>query len=204
MLEVDHMLDRLTNWIKQNLLNRTRRLREEAFEIKHHIVEIEGESYFVAQAMFPDIPEILGVERAVYDGLTPWDRTAFANELRRKSDRLYLVIRKNDQLIGFIGASFDDRLKQAHITNVAVLPDFQNRGLGAFLIEAIIKKAQFIEYRTLTLEVRRSNHNAQALYLKIGFEKVGVKERYYFGDHEDAIDMSLDLSKWRGGYHGNK
>jgi ribosomal-protein-alanine N-acetyltransferase len=85
------------------LFNRTRRLREEAFEIAHHNVVIEGQSYFVAQATNTDIPEILMVERAVYDGQTPWDRTAFANELRRKVDRLYLVIRHNDQLMALSG-----------------------------------------------------------------------------------------------------
>lgn len=197
------MLDKLINWAKYTFFNRTRRLREEAFEIKHHNVVIEGERYFVAQATNTDIPEILTVERAVYDGQTPWDRMAFANELRRKLDRLYLVIRHNDQLLGFIGASFDDRSKMAHITNVAILPEYQNRGIGSFLIESIIKKAQFIEYKSITLEVRKSNITAQALYLKIGFEKTGIKRRYYFGDHEDAIDMTLDLSKWRGGYRGS-
>lgn len=200
----NRMLDKLINWAKFNLFNRTRRLREQAFEVQHHNVVIEGQSYFVAQATNTDIPEILAVERAVYDGQTPWDRMAFANELRRKLDRLYLVVRHNDQLIGFIGASFDDRTKRSHVTNVAIVPEYQNRGIGSYLIEAIIKKAQFVEYKTLTLEVRKSNINAQALYLKLGFEKTGVKKRYYFGDHEDAIDMTLDLSKWRGGYRGSK
>lgn len=200
----NHMFDKLINWAQGTLFNRTRRLREEAFEIAHHNVVIEGQSYFVTQATNTDIPEILMVERAVYDGQTPWDRTAFANELRRKVDRLYLVIRHNDQLMGFIGASFNDRAKTAHITNVAILPEYQNQGIGSFLIEAIVRKAQFIEYKKVTLEVRKSNINAQALYLKIGFENVGLKKGYYFGDHEDAIDMQLDLSKWRGGYRGTR
>lgn len=198
------MLNEWIKWVKSNFFNRTGRLREEAFEIKRHNVNIEKEPYFVAQAMFTDIPEILEVERTVYNGQTPWDRAAFANELRRKFDRLYLVVRKNDQLIAFIGSSFDDRTKRAHITNVAVEPSFQHRGIGAFLIEAIIKKARHAQYKTVTLEVRKSNLNAQALYLKIGFEKTGIKERYYFGDHEDAIDMSLNLQKWRGGYDGDR
>ncbi len=87
---------------------------------------------------------------------------------------------------------------------MAILPEYQNQGIGSFLIEAIVRKAQFIEYKKVTLEVRKSNINAQALYLKIGFENVGLKKGYYFGDHEDAIDMQLDLSKWRGGYRGTR
>ncbi|KRN66729.1 acetyltransferase [Pediococcus cellicola] len=181
--------------IKDRFFNRTKQLREQAFEIRDHVIRIEDDTYFIAKAMIPDIPDILNVERSVYEGQTPWDRTAFANELRRKYDRLYLVIRYHDRMLGFIGASFDDRSKTAHITNVAVVEDKQNRGIGGYLLDTMIKKAKYIGYQKMTLEVRRSNLRAQALYLKLGFEKTGVKAHYYFGDHEDAIDMTLDLTR---------
>jgi ribosomal-protein-alanine N-acetyltransferase len=43
---------------------------------------------------------------------------------------------------------------------------------------------------SVTLEVRRSNLGAQALYEKYRFLKVGVRRRYYSDNHEDAIIMS--------------
>ncbi|WP_412988673.1 ribosomal protein S18-alanine N-acetyltransferase [Pediococcus siamensis] len=187
------MLKKFKTAIKNRFFNRTKQLREQAFEIHDHVVQIEDDTYFIAKAMIPDIPDILNVERSVYEGQTPWDRAAFANELRRKFDRLYLVIRYHDRMLGFIGASFDDRTKTAHITNVAVVEDKQNRGIGSFLLKTMINKAIYIGYQKMTLEVRRSNLRAQALYLKMGFEKTGIKAHYYFGDHEDAIDMTLNL-----------
>ncbi|WPC18080.1 ribosomal protein S18-alanine N-acetyltransferase [Pediococcus inopinatus] len=189
------MLKEIKALIKDRFFNRTKQLREQAFEIHDHVIQIETDTYFIAKAMIPDIPEILNVERSVYEGQTPWDRAAFATELRRKFDRLYLVIRYHDRMLGFIGASFDDRTATAHITNVAVVPDKQNRGIGAYLLKTMIGKAEYIGYKKMTLEVRRSNVRAQALYLKMGFEKTGVKAHYYFGDHEDAIDMTLTLTQ---------
>ena len=43
---------------------------------------------------------------------------------------------------------------------------------------------------SVTLEVRKSNLLAQALYEKYRFLKVGVRKRYYSDNHEDAIIMT--------------
>ena len=45
----------------------------------------------------------------------------------------------------------------------------------------------------VTLEVRRSNVVAQALYRKYRFEEVGVRRRYYRDTGEDAILMTVDF-----------
>jgi ribosomal-protein-alanine N-acetyltransferase len=42
----------------------------------------------------------------------------------------------------------------------------------------------------LTLEVRKSNSGAQALYAKYGFREVGLRKRYYVDNSEDAIIMT--------------
>ncbi|PWF99398.1 ribosomal protein S18-alanine N-acetyltransferase [Levilactobacillus bambusae] len=169
--------------------------RADAVDIKNHDVRIRDVDYFLAKAMFTDIPEMLGIERAVYAGQTPWNERAFASELRRENDRLYLVLRRHDRLLAFIGCSFDLHATDAHITNIAVVPDYQNRGLGHFLMGVMIKKARQLNYKTVSLEVRVSNQRAQDLYESLGFEKVGIKKGYYFGDHEDAVDMVLTLDE---------
>ncbi|KRK96439.1 acetyltransferase [Levilactobacillus acidifarinae DSM 19394] len=180
-------------WYKNVFGSRREIVREEALGVKNHQVTIHDVTYFVAKALFTDIPEMIEIERAVYAGKAPWDSTAFANELRREKDRLYLVIRKNDRLLAFIGSTFDERTRDAHITNIAVLPDYQDRGLGRFLLNIMIKKAQQLNYKTVSLEVRVSNEQAQHLYKDLDFQQTGVKRGYYFGDHEDAADMVLNL-----------
>lgn len=189
------MLKKFRIWYQSIFGNRQNVAREAALDVKNQRVEINGMTYFVAKALFTDIPEMIEIERAVYSGQAPWDATAFASELRRERDRLYLVIRKNDQLLAFIGCTFEERDEDAHITNIAVIPDYQRHGLGQHLIQVMIKRAQRLGYRSMSLEVRISNENAQRLYRSLQFEQAGIKRGYYFGDHEDAVDMVLDLSK---------
>ncbi|MBT9670992.1 ribosomal protein S18-alanine N-acetyltransferase [Secundilactobacillus kimchicus] len=188
------MLKKFKGWYQQLFQIRDTRF-EDALDIKNHQVIIDDVNYFLAKAQFTDVPEMLGIERAVYGGKTPWDSSAFASELKRTRDRLYLVLRRNDRLLAFIGCSFSDAKRDAHITNIAVVPDYQSRGLGHFLIAVMIKKARDLELRQVSLEVRRSNVRAQQLYRDLGFEQVGLKKGYYFGDHEDAVDMVLPLVK---------
>lgn len=189
------MLKKFKNWYKNVFGSRREVVREETMDVKNHRVEIHDVTYFVAKALFTDIPEMIEIERAVYSGQAPWDSTAFANELRRDKDRLYLVIRKNDKLLAFIGSTFDERNRDAHITNIAVLPEYQGKGLGRFLLGIMIKKARKLNYKTVSLEVRVSNKSAQRLYRDLQFEQTGIKRGYYFGDHEDAADMVLYLNE---------
>ncbi|CAH0418793.1 ribosomal protein S18-alanine N-acetyltransferase [Periweissella ghanensis] len=169
--------------------------QQAAMAMKAYQVKINDEMYYVGRAQVSDIDEILDIERAVYDGATPWNKQAFTSELHRKHDRLYLVIRKDDQLIAFIGSSYSRGTQDMHITNVAVLPVWQRRGIGSFLLNVIIDKARQIHATQVSLEVRVSNTKAQRVYSDLGFESLGVSAGYYFGDHEDALKMALKLSE---------
>lgn len=165
--------------------------QQAALAMKAYQVNINEVKYYVGRAQVSDIDEILDIERAVYDGATPWNKQAFTSELHRKHDRLYLVIRKNDQLLAFIGSSYSRATQDMHITNVAVLPAWQRRGIGSFLLNVIIDKARQINAQQVSLEVRVSNMQAQRVYHELGFESQGISAGYYFGDHEDALKMAL-------------
>ncbi|ANZ61558.1 ribosomal protein S18-alanine N-acetyltransferase [Secundilactobacillus paracollinoides] len=184
------MLKKFNEWFRQ-LFQVQEAKYQDILDIKNHEVTIQDVDYFLAKAQFTDIPEMLGIERAVYGGKTPWDSSAFASELKRSQDRLYLVVRRHDRLLAFIGCTFNEVKSDAHITNIAVVPDFQSRGLGHYLIAIMVKKARELELKQVSLEVRRSNTRAQQLYQDMGFEQKGIKKGYYFGDHEDAVDMVL-------------
>ena len=96
----------------------------------------------------------------------------------------------NGQLIvGYIGVWF--MADEAHITSIAVREEFRRRGLGEGLLLGALKMAVTRRTRVATLEVRVSNHSAQALYLKHGFIKCGTRERYYADNHEDALIMTV-------------
>jgi len=81
---------------------------------------------------------------------------------------------------------------EAHITTIAVDPDFQGNGIGELLVVALIDRAQQIGARWLTLEVRVSNDVAQRLYEKYTFKEMGIRRRYYSDNGEDALVMWTD------------
>jgi len=93
-------------------------------------------------------------------------------------------------IIGFAGLWL--MVDEAHITTIAMHPDFRQHGLGEFLLVSLIDTAYSIGARWVTLEVRVSNFVAQNLYRKYGFRQAGVRRRYYSDNQEDALIMWTD------------
>ncbi len=81
---------------------------------------------------------------------------------------------------------------EAHITTIAVHPDFRGKGLGELELATLIQTAYKINAQRVTLEVRISNYIAQSLYRKYGFREEGKRPRYYSDNQEDALIMSTE------------
>ncbi|ERL66313.1 ribosomal-protein-alanine N-acetyltransferase [Schleiferilactobacillus shenzhenensis LY-73] len=154
-------------------------------------VTLQGITYQLKKAAEPDVPEMLAVERRIYAGRQPWDARAFHSELRRYDKALYLNAYQNGHLVAYIGTWFTPR--EAHVTNLAVDPDWQQRGLGRFLLETMIERARAAGTPRVTLEVRVDNMPAIALYHSVGFRDGAIKPNYYIADQMDARNMILDL-----------
>lgn len=81
-------------------------------------------------------------------------------------------------------------LDQAHITAIATSPHERRRGIGGLLMVLAINEAIDRGAEVATLEVRKSNQRAQALYRRFGFTETGVRHKYYSDNKEDALIMS--------------
>jgi len=81
---------------------------------------------------------------------------------------------------------------EAHVTTIASHPNVRGRGVGEFLLVALIHRGMDIGARWMTLEVRASNAVAQNLYRKYTFKEMGVRRRYYSDNGEDALVMWTD------------
>ncbi len=136
-----------------------------------------------------DIPSIVELERQAFT--LPWTAKAFRNELTQNHFAKYMVMEWNGQIIGYGGMWFI--VDEAHITNIAVRPEYRGRKLGARLLKEMMKTASFVGMKKMTLEVRVSNHVAQNLYQKFGFSQAGVRPRYYSDNNEDALIMWADI-----------
>lgn len=151
------------------------------------VVKIQERTFTIRQLDIGDIKSLLDLQRKVYQGETPWMRSAFLAELYSRYSHLYLGVLFEEQVIAFMGVRVF--LTDGHITNIAVSPDFQGMGIGSLLLEESEKFAHSLDCATMSLEVRRSNQDAQRLYRRLGYVSRKVLPNYYDEDQEDAIDM---------------
>lgn len=84
-------------------------------------------------------------------------------------------------------------LEEAHITILAVHPNYQGQGIGQLLLHTLLQDAKEHKLEWATLEVKPSNQVALALYRKFGFTEAGRRRRYYKDTGEDALIL------WRRG-----
>jgi ribosomal-protein-alanine N-acetyltransferase len=94
-------------------------------------------------------------------------------------------------VIGYAGFWFV--LDEAHISTIAVHPDWRGRHVGERLLVAMLERALDLNAVTATLEVRVTNERAQNLYRKYAFDVVGRRKRYYRDNGEDALLMTAEL-----------
>ena len=73
---------------------------------------------------------------------------------------------------------------------IAVRDGHRGRGVGELLLIAAIETAMRERQEVVTLECRVSNAVALRLYEKYGFQRVGLRPRYYSDNHEDAYVLT--------------
>lgn len=83
---------------------------------------------------------------------------------------------------------------EAYINDLAVKAEFRRMGIAEKLIRSAIVGAEKRNCAFITLEVRKSNDAALALYGKAGFSNVGIRPNFYSKPIEDAIIMTKTLS----------
>lgn len=115
-----------------------------------------------------------------------WTKDSMKKELENKFAK-YVVSKKDNIVIGYGG--FWIILDEAHITNIAVHPEYRGIGAGKEMLSSLINLSKELNLCAMTLEVRKSNIIAQNLYKKFGFLEEGVRKKYYADNNEDAIIM---------------
>ena len=134
------------------------------------------------------LDQVLAIEQVSFP--EPWSRKLFEQEINHPASE-FIVMLDGDKVIGYGG--FWCVLDEAHITNVAILPELRRRGLGSRVLGRLLEMAREKGMRRATLEVRESNLAGISLYRKFGFEPVAIQANYYAKTNEDALIM------WKNG-----
>ncbi|WMJ76710.1 MULTISPECIES: ribosomal protein S18-alanine N-acetyltransferase [unclassified Sedimentibacter] len=131
-----------------------------------------------------DLNQITQIEKMCFS--LPWSRASLEKELVNEL-AYYQCAEEDDKIVGYMGMW--RILDECHITNVAILPEYRNRGIAGMLISKMVEICRCSEISSMTLEVRETNIPAINLYEKFGFVSVGKRPRYYSKPIEDAIIM---------------
>ncbi|ABV88473.1 ribosomal-protein-alanine acetyltransferase [Shewanella pealeana ATCC 700345] len=104
-----------------------------------------------------------------------------------------LGIFDGEVLCGF--AILHQIFEDATLMDICVAPNYQGKGHGKALLNAVIAEAKAKGAEVLLLEVRQSGAAARALYEVLGFMETGVRKGYYKTEtgSEDAILMQLNF-----------
>lgn len=173
----------------------------------------------------PDLVQITAIEAESFP--SAWPSNAYKRELQRNNLARYIVAVERapapppatglrhlvdgiwrafggeatppgERIAGFLGLWY--MVDETHIVTVATRAAERRRGVGELLLLGAFDLTAARGIPRLTLECRVSNEAALALYDKYGFERLGIRKRYYTDNNEDAVIMttaSLDDPAYR-------
>ena len=142
----------------------------------------------IRPASSDDLSMILAIENLTNQ--IPWTEAQFLSSI--EVGHYSVVIEIEEGVVGF--AIYSPIIPESHLLNIAIAPYNQGQGLGRELLKKVIMQNKILGVKSITLEVRVSNHSAIALYKGEGFKEDAIRPDYYSGDQkEDALLMSLWL-----------
>jgi [ribosomal protein S18]-alanine N-acetyltransferase len=117
-----------------------------------------------------------------------WSAAQYQREFESEnSDILILIDVDRGEILayGCVWAIVDE----AHITILAVHPDYRHQGFGQLVLWGLLRSAVDRELARATLEVRVDNAAAIQLYEKFGFKVAGRRKKYY-DNADDALSQT--------------
>ena len=122
---------------------------------------------------------------------SPWSKEDFEYELLENPFAHIFVLKKEMEIIGYVDLWV--MYEQAQIASIGIKKEEQSQGYGQKLLEFALSYARDAGVNTMSLEVRKSNQKAIALYQKNGFDIQSIRRDYYQDNHEDAYLMTKEM-----------
>lgn len=132
------------------------------------------------------LTEVLELDELCFGGL--WSLDGYKREIESPNSCLLILtinIDKSEKIIGL--GCFWAIIDEAHLTILAIHPDFQGQGLGKLLLGKLLEEAENRNLERATLEVGENNNKALNLYQQFDFKEAGRRKKYYKKTGEDAL-----------------
>ncbi|MBL1226263.1 ribosomal protein S18-alanine N-acetyltransferase [Enterococcus sp. BWR-S5] len=119
-----------------------------------------------------------------------WSLDQFKQDVAQENSR-YLIFTEENNWLGFI--SYYQVLDELDISHVVIGREYQRQGYGRLMLKEAISHWREQGFVRVLLEVRESNHGAQALYKEFGFQCIHTRKNYYHHPKEDGLIFELTL-----------
>ena len=139
------------------------------------------------------IPAIVALDKICLGGI--WTAQGYQREIDSPNSTLLILnlieneLTNESKIIGM--ACLWSILEEAHITLLAIHPDYRQQGFGTLLLFCLLRDAIARNLSWATLEVNDNNEKAINLYKKFGFEVAGKRKKYYESTGDDALILWL-------------
>ncbi len=117
----------------------------------------------------------------------PWSYKSLEEELHNDTAHFFTAL-DGEEVVGYIGLFIV--CESCFVSNIAVFPKYRRQGAATMLINRACECAKQHKTDFVSLEVRKSNASALALYTKLGFTEMGLRKNYYRNPTEDALIMT--------------
>jgi len=166
-------------------------------------------SYRLRYMRLEDIPQVVEIDRLSFP--MPWAARSYVFEIKDNNAGHMIVVEALPQppptgglkgvlqrltapaapavITGYGGFWLIEG--EAHVSTIAVHPDYRGRGLGEVLLAGMLSRSMALKAEYSVLEVRVSNESALNLYGKYDYQIVGQRKNYYRDNNEDAYLMHL-------------
>lgn len=139
---------------------------------------------------YADLARCAELERILFAGDDPWSESTLRAELDH-GHRYFGAYVDGVGLVGYAGISVLGTMRdgEASVHTIGVDPAWQGRGIGKALLRVLLAVADEFD-APVYLEVRTDNAAAIALYQAHGFDRVGLRRKYYQPSGADAYTMA--------------
>ena len=134
------------------------------------------------------IPQVAALEKECFS--SPWSEAMLEDALFDPQASFIVAEDEEGNILGYAGLHVI--LDEGYIDNVAVERDARRHGVASALLDVFCRFGA-AKLAFLTLEVRASNAPAIALYEKYGFQRAGLRPKYYDKPREDAVIMTREF-----------
>ena len=132
----------------------------------------------LAQAIYAVMTDVYPV--------SPWTLEQIQADLSQ-DQTWYALAYDGAEVIGFLAVQ--ENIFEAEVLQIAVKRAYQGQGIASALF------AQLPKNKEVFLEVRKSNHRAQAFYKKEKMVIIAERKAYYHNPVEDAIIMKREIDE---------